>query len=166
MRRLLVTFFYLGALPAAPGTWGSLGAAGVYLLAWLAWRHSGVHAVWLHLLAGGGVVLAGVVTVTLGPWMERTWAKKDPAACVTDEVAGQWLALVGLPIGVEAGPVLGVVGLQFVLFRLLDITKPPPARRLEALPQGWGVLLDDLAVAVYANLVGQVVFRVVWRVAG
>jgi len=50
----------------------------------------------------------------------------------------------------------------FLAFRIFDITKPPPARQLERLPAGWGILLDDLAAAVYANLLCQIIFR--WAV--
>jgi phosphatidylglycerophosphatase A len=52
-----------------------------------------------------------------------------------------------------------VLAVQFFLFRLFDVVKPPPARQLERLPAGWGILLDDLAAGIYANIVGQVVFR-------
>ncbi len=54
----------------------------------------------------------------------------------------------------------GVLVGQFLLFRVFDVVKPPPARQAEALPAGWGILTDDLIAGVYANLVGQVIWRV------
>ena len=78
-----------------------------------------------------------------------------------DEFAGQWFALLALPVGLDAGlrAVACVVGGQFVLFRVLDIVKPPPAFGLQRLPAGWGILVDDLAAGAYANLVGQLLWR-------
>jgi len=57
------------------------------------------------------------------------------------------------------------VAVQFFLFRVFDIVKPTPARQLERLPHGWGIMADDLAVAVYVNLIGQVAFRYLWPAA-
>ena len=68
-------------------------------------------------------------------------------------MAGQWLALIWLPLHA------GSVALGFVLFRLFDILKPPPIRRLEAVPGAAGVMLDDLAAGLAANAVGQLTWR-------
>ena len=100
-----------------------------------------------------------------GPWAIRQFtasAKKqdDPGRVVLDEIAGQWLALVALPMP-TLGRACAVLAVQFFLFRLFDVIKPPPARQFEKLPAGWGILLDDLAAALYANVIGQVIFRVV-----
>jgi phosphatidylglycerophosphatase A len=101
-------------------------------------------------------------TVWWGPWAVQTYGRPDPGQCVSDEAAGQWLALLWMPAA-GAPQALGVAGAQFLLFRVLDIIKPPPARQLERLPAGWGILLDDVAAGLLANMVGQVLFRVVWR---
>jgi len=109
------------------------------------------------------IVLAGafsVVCVALGGQAEREFGSKDPSQVSADEWAGQALALAGLPMA--GGDPLGsaiAVGLGFVAFRVFDIVKPPPARLVERLPGGWGILLDDLVAGVYANLICQAVLR-------
>jgi phosphatidylglycerophosphatase A len=107
------------------------------------------------------VLLAGAGTVAWGSWAAEKFGRPDPPQCVSDEAAGQWLALAFLPI-TSARDLCIVAGMQFVLFRLLDIIKPPPVRQLEKLPAGWGILADDLAAGVLANLLGQVLLRTVW----
>ena len=77
---------------------------------------------------------------------------------VLDEAAGMCMTMLFLPIwpgGCEAWVIFGA----FVAFRVFDISKPPPCKRLENLPGGWGILMDDLAAAIYANIVCQIVFR-------
>ena len=74
---------------------------------------------------------------------------------MVDEVAGQWITLVGMPFTAP------VVLAGFVLFRIMDVVKPWPARALERLPGGWGIMADDVMAAVYANLVVQAL--VWWR---
>jgi phosphatidylglycerophosphatase A len=85
----------------------------------------------------------------------RHFGRHDPGQVVIDEVAGQWLTL--LLTGV--GPVGAVIG--FFLFRVLDVTKPWPARRMETLPSGLGIMADDLMVALYGNVLLQIGARVV-----
>lgn len=158
MRKLLITFFGLGLMAFAPGTWGSIGAVVVWVGLWFLGQ--AVDAPWwaLDAASGGLALLIGVCTVVLGPWAVREFGRSDPGQCVSDEAAGQWLALIGLPIGSMSDMFL-VCGGQFILFRVFDILKPPPARQLERLRDGWGILLDDVAAAVYANVIGQIVFR-------
>ncbi len=98
--------------------------------------------------------------VMLGPWAAQFYGRKDAQPIVLDEVAGVCLTLVGQRYfsGMKE---LWPIGMAFVMFRVFDIIKPPPARQLEKLPEGWGVLLDDLAAAVYANIVCQIVLRMV-----
>ena len=93
------------------------------------------------------VTLAGIWA---GNIAAAHFARKDPSHVVVDEVAGQLLTYAGLSLawpGVIAG---------FLLFRLLDIIKPWPARQLESLPGGVGIMADDLMAAVYANVVLRV----------
>ncbi len=146
LRFLGVTFFGAGLSPIAPGTVGSLAATavayGVFHYGQLSW--------WLLLVLA---LTASVINVATGEWIEERFAGKDPGACVIDECAGQWLTLVPLTLvdldGVDVHPVvLFFVG--FVLFRIFDILKPFGARRLEQLPLGWGVLMDDILCGVYA----------------
>jgi len=158
VRKALVSVFGLGYLPVAPGTWGSAGAAAIALLVCLIFGGGSAFHLSMIVLA----IAASVAGIACGPWAVSFYKTKDPKPVVIDEAAGQWLALVWMPIA-HAGwvGVLGIVGLQFFLFRIADIVKPPPARQLESLPHGWGIVADDLAAAVYANLVGQIICRFV-----
>ena len=154
MRRLIITFFYTGMSPVAPGTVGSLAASAV-LYALLIF---GPSLNWQPVLLTG-LLLACVFSVALGKWAVRRYHRKDPQMFVLDEVAGICLTNLFLPISGPHG--LTTIAIAFVAFRIFDIIKPPPARQLETLPAGWGILLDDLAAAVYANLLCQIVLRVI-----
>jgi phosphatidylglycerophosphatase A len=145
---VIATAFGSGYAPFAPGTAGS--AVGVLLfwplarLAW-PWQITAVTAVFFV-----GVAAAGQVARSVG--------LEDPGIVVVDEVAGQWLTLVGLPF------TPAVVAAGFVLFRVMDVVKPWPARDLERLPWGWGIMADDIAAGVLANLALRVGLAV-WPVA-
>ncbi len=163
MKKWVMTGFGLGFAPVAAGTFGSAGAILLALVLWAIQRATAapplaLDAAWVVL-----TFLAGAGCVTWGAWAIEYFAARsrkpgDPGPVVIDELAGQWIALVGLPLG-DLRQTLAVLALQFFLFRLFDVTKPPPARQLEKLPAGWGILFDDLAAGLYANIVGQVVFR-------
>ena len=166
MRRLWMTGLGLGYAPVASGTFGSAGACAIALLAWLllagtgAWP-GGLDACWIVL-----AVLAGAGCAAWGQWAIEYFAGRcrkegDPGQVVLDEWAGQWVALVAIPMP-TLGRAVAVLAVQFFLFRLFDVIKPPPARRLEKLHGGWGILLDDVAAGVYANVIGQVIFRWLW----
>jgi phosphatidylglycerophosphatase A len=143
--------------PVAPGTVGSLVTAVVLaIVSQVVGRNIIAWYVALGVLMLGACSLC----VMLGPWASRFYGRKDAQPIVLDEVAGVCLTLVGQPYfsGMKE---LWPIGMAFVMFRVFDIIKPPPARQLEKLPEGWGVLLDDLAAAVYANIVCQIVLRMV-----
>jgi phosphatidylglycerophosphatase A len=76
---------------------------------------------------------------------------EDPGLVVVDEVAGMWVTLLFVPFT----PLTAALG--FLAFRLMDIVKPFPARRLEDLPGGWGIMADDLMAGVYANVLVRAV---------
>lgn len=166
IRKWAMTGMGLGYAPVASGTFGSAGAVLVALLVWAIGSAAGFDgltydAVWL-----GLTLLAGMGCVRWGPWAIEYFAARsrkpgDPGPVVIDELAGQWISLVALPMG-SFRHALAVLAVQFFLFRLFDVVKPPPARQLERLPAGWGILFDDLAAGLYANLVGQIVFRYLW----
>ena len=132
------------------------GTCAVFLL--VAWACGGQPAA----LAGAMVLLAlagSVACVGLGRWTEKAFSAKDPSQCTVDEWAGQAVALLLLPGGANWRAWLTAAAVAFVAFRFFDILKPPPARRMERLPDGWGVLLDDLVAGLYANLASQLVLR-------
>ncbi len=145
--KLLVSFFGLGYLPGMPGTFGSFGAALLYLaLAFSVGPGMLLFAVCLAVAA-----VFSVFTIAMGARAEKAFGRKDPPQVVTDEVAGYFLSVAFLfPVKPLAAAVCA-----FVLFRLFDIMKPPPARQLEKLPGGWGLTLDDIAAGVYACVAGH-----------
>ena len=136
------TLFGIGRLKPGPGTWGSL--ATVVLWSGLAYALPPpvrtASAIVLALL----VVAIGIPAATL---VARGAGVKDPQFVVIDEVAGQLIALIGAPLGWKSF----LAG--FILFRAFDIIKPPPVRQLEALPEGTGIVIDDVAAGLYAGLV-------------
>jgi len=135
------TSFGLGYAPVAPGTFGALPGVAMFL-AIVLWTPAVWHT-WLLLAA---LVVVCAATLALSPWAERYWKKKDPGTFVTDEVAG-FLATVLL---FRRGELLFLTLWAFVVTRAFDIVKIPPARQLERIRGGWGILLDDLAASLYA----------------
>ena len=138
MARLLATWFGCGLFPVAPGTIGSLAAV---LLATPLIHHSPLF-----------LLLAATVLLPIAIWSAdvtaRQLARKDPGLIVIDEVVGQWISLAGALTLNWRSLLFG-----FLLFRIFDIWKPFPARRLESLPGGYGIVLDDVMAGVYAALV-------------
>jgi phosphatidylglycerophosphatase A len=137
----VATFFGAGLLKPGPGTWGSAAA----LLLWAAFA-MGAHPARLTLLLAliAGIVLSVAIGIPAATIAARESGRKDPGFVVIDEVAGQWIALQGCPADWKHALI------ALVLFRLFDITKPFPARQLESLPEGWGIVFDDVAAGLYA----------------
>jgi phosphatidylglycerophosphatase A len=138
MRRLalfIATVGGLGHAPVAPGTVGS--AVGIALAAWLHWIDR-------PLLEAGAIVGLFVGGAWAASVVESHLARTDPGQVIIDEVVGALLTVAFLPIGWK-GAIAG-----FLLFRLFDILKPPPCRRLEALHGGWGIMADDAMAGIYA----------------
>ena len=145
---VVATFFYVGRLRPGPGTWASLATV---LLWWLLGSYLPSQARIPELLLLIVVVVAvGIPAATLE---ERGCGRKDPHHIVIDEVAGQLLALVACPLRWQA------LLASFILFRGFDILKPPPLRRLERLPEGTGIVVDDLGAGLYALLALQLLLR-------
>jgi phosphatidylglycerophosphatase A len=149
--RLVATFFGLGWLRPGPGTWGSLAT----VLLWgllsrvIEPRFQLLTAVLLVFLTiAAGIPAATRVAVAYG--------KKDPQFVVIDEVAGQLITLIAAPVSWKS------LLLGFILFRGFDIVKPPPIRQLERLPQGAGIVLDDVAAGLFALAVMQLVLHFGW----
>jgi len=170
---VIATAFGLGYLPKAPGTWGSLGglalvtAAGIYAASIPFGDYHRDYDPYVHL----GVFF---FTCLIGLWSAgaaaRFWNTKDPQSVVIDEVSGQYLAIMvgcGSPFFVTPRrfefSALGNITwhsaldwkyllLGFILFRAFDIWKPFPARQVEALPGGWGIMADDWVAGIYAAI--------------
>jgi phosphatidylglycerophosphatase A len=145
---LIATFFGIGRLRPGPGTWGSAAAV---LLWWILSRW--VVPQWQTLtviLLAAGVTAIGIPASTR---VCRALGIKDPQFVVIDEVAGQLIALIAVPVAWKS------LLLGFILFRGFDIVKPPPVRQLERLPEGTGIMLDDVVAGLYALVVMQVLLH-------
>ena len=143
MRKLIVTGCYFGFSPFAPGTAGTLPAVALYLLV--------AQTPCAEALNVALLLLFSALSIWLAPWAEAHWGKKDPKPFVLDEMAGYFMAILFLP----TAPLLLKATVGFFAARAMDVVKPFPARRLEALPGGWGILLDDLVASVYANAIAR-----------
>ncbi len=157
MRKLLLTGLGTGYLPIAPGTWASAGACGLFaLLLWAVGPND-----WILSGAMAGLALAASAgCAAWGKLLPGWFGKKDPPQCTLDEWAGQAVAFLFLPLGVGWAQHGLAIGAALLAFRGFDILKPPPARRAERLPAGIGVVADDLIAGLYANLLVQIVLRV------
>jgi phosphatidylglycerophosphatase A len=141
------TFFGAGLLKPGPGTYGSVAA----MLVWfVVARHVPLHL--LPLITLGMAAAATAIGIPAATRVARESGRKDPQIVVIDEVAGQWLALT------FCLPQMPFAILGLIAFRVFDIWKPWPIRRLERLPEGTGIVVDDLAAGVYA-LIAQFVLQ-------
>jgi phosphatidylglycerophosphatase A len=139
------SFFHIGFIPGAPGTYGSLATTILFALTYLiAGRIDPVY----HLIAAVLVSFLGVLASTN---VSRTSGIEDPQYIVIDEVAGQLLTFLFLPV-TATNLILGTI-----LFRIFDIWKPFPVRQLESLKGGVGIMADDLMAGVYGNLILQLI---------
>jgi phosphatidylglycerophosphatase A len=157
-----ITVLGAGYLRPAPGTWGSLFAIVLFLPLWGLARVAHLPALVVNGLILAGILCASRLAVQWGGWAIARWGRSDPRQFTLDEFAGQWTALLFLPLSItpDGWLLAGMLLSQFFLFRVFDVIKPPPARQAEALPAGWGILVDDLFAGIYANIVGQVLWRV------
>jgi phosphatidylglycerophosphatase A len=164
----------VGYFPIAPGTMGSLVGVVLYLALWsfsysvferLAFaRRTTLMHVWTPQMA---FMLVTIFLVTMaGIWAatrsERLFGKEDPSEVVIDEVAGQMIALLSGPFWLHTW---WSIFTAFLLFRVFDIWKPYPIRRLENLETGLGIMADDLAAGAYALIVNSVLISVYLSVA-
>lgn len=145
---LVATFFGIGHLRPGPGTWGS--AATVILWWFLArWIAPG----WQPWAAGILALAAVLIGIPAATRVARSSGGKDPQFVVIDEVAGQLITLIAAPVTWQS------LLLGFILFRVFDIVKPPPVRQLERLPEGVGIVVDDVGAGLYGLAVMQLVLH-------
>jgi len=146
----VATFFGSGLGKPGPGTWGSVAATLLYAAA-AYFLHPTTAQLALGTLAGA--LLATALGVPAATIAARESGRKDPGFVVIDEVAGVWLTLTALYWSTTAVTDWKHILLGLLLFRVFDITKPFPVRNLEKLPEGWGIVFDDLAAGLYAGAV-------------
>jgi phosphatidylglycerophosphatase A len=149
---LVGTFFGAGLLKPGPGTYGSIAAT----LIWYVVARN-VHPLHLVAITMVMVLAATLIGIPAATRVAMESGRKDPQIVVIDEVAGQWVALALMP------PRWEYALLALLLFRLFDITKPPPVRQLERLPHGAGIVVDDLAAGAYALMVSAIVLHFTGR---
>ena len=159
MKKILTSCFGLGLLPLAPGTWGSLPP----LFIFAAMSHFGIAAVPTAIVMAVLVLFGSIVCVKFAPAAIAATGKDDPGEVVADELAGQALTFILIPFFFTADSttwhICITTALGFLLFRIFDITKPWPIRKLEKLPKGWGILADDLLAGVFAAVVLLLCYR-------
>jgi phosphatidylglycerophosphatase A len=136
---LTATFFGIGRLHPGPGTWASVATVAI----WAALAY----VLPTELRTPAAITLAALITligIPAATRVARATGGKDPQFVVIDEVAGQLIALIAVPLAWKTF----LAGL--ILFRGFDIIKPPPVRQLEKLPEGTGIVLDDVAAGIFA----------------
>ena len=136
---LVGTFFGIGLGRPAPGTYSS---AATILLWWVV--SSWITPNWQTPVVMGLAVLAIAVGIPAATRVARATGLKDPQLVVIDEVAGQLITLIAAPVYWKT------VFAGFILFRAFDIVKPPPVGQLERLPEGTGIVIDDVGAGLYA----------------
>lgn len=138
---MIASVFYIGYLPVAPGTLGSLAALALY-----------------YFICNNTIIMSAVIliVITLGFMtagkVEKLFGEKDPGEIIIDEFGGMLISLYRIP------PTMGYVVTGFLLFRFFDIVKPRPIKNLEKLKGSFGIMSDDLIAGVYANMALQAVY--------
>ena len=136
MWQFAATFFYLGKLPFAPGSWGSLGA----LILWLFLPIS-------HFLQLIFIIILFVVGVISSKKTANAMNMHDPSEVVIDEAVGMCITLFMLPHSIA------IYAMAFILFRIFDIFKPSFIYQVQNLPGGWGIMLDDVLAGMFAGAI-------------
>ncbi|TAL24659.1 MAG: phosphatidylglycerophosphatase A [Nitrospirae bacterium] len=139
--KLISTVGFIGYIPFAPGTFGTLAAVGFFFIL--------KPSLPLQIALAVFFVVTGIVSSTRA---EKVFNKKDPGCVVIDEFAGYLISVLFLPVNPS------YLIAAFFLFRIFDIIKPPPIRRLEKIGGGFGIMADDIMAAAYTNAVLQI-----WR---
>jgi phosphatidylglycerophosphatase A len=152
MKRLITTCFGLGLLPIAPGTWGSLPPAAIFAGLYAV----GLSSLWMAVIFAMLTIISSFFCIIFSPAAIEATGKKDPGEVVIDEFAGQSLTFLPLIIiydpEVYSADLIAITIAGFLLFRLFDIIKPWPVKKLEKFPAGWGILADDLGAGVLASI--------------
>jgi phosphatidylglycerophosphatase A len=164
---LIATGLFSGYSPVASGTAGSLVGVALYCIPGMS--NSTVLGAAIIAAFFAGVVTSARVASIVGDrinadalltkkiFQKGSHEEADPSIVVIDEIVGMWIALLFLPMTWPA------VFMAFFFFRLFDIIKPYPAARLERIPHGWGIMLDDVAAGIYANIAVQILLPLAGR---
>jgi phosphatidylglycerophosphatase A len=139
---LVATFGGIGYMRPGPGSWASAATT----LLWSAIAHF-VPGSWQVGFCSGLAALVVLVGIPAATRVAQATGIEDPQFVVIDEVAGQLIALIGVPLSWKS------LLAGFILFRVFDTTKPPPVRQLERIPDGAGIVLDDVAAGIGALII-------------
>jgi phosphatidylglycerophosphatase A len=140
LEKFIGSGFYTGYSPVASGTVASFAAVAIYLI-------PGFEQLYVIIPATIVFFLYGIL---VGTKFEAVYGK-DPAECTIDEVTGTWISLIALP------KTIWIIATAFFLWRILDIVKPPPARKLENLKGGLGIMIDDVISGAYTLIIMHLV---------
>ena len=159
MKNLLTSCFGLGRLPIAPGTWGSMPPTIIFALM----LYLGISVLSTSIVMLVSAIVASVICVKFAPTVIAETGNNDPGQVVADEVAGQAITFLAIPVmtvaGISTVQICAIAIAGFLLFRFFDILKPWPIHKLEKLPSGWGILADDLLAGVYAAIALAICFK-------
>jgi phosphatidylglycerophosphatase A len=144
IEKLLGSGFYTGYFPFITGTFGSIAALLIY---WI----PGFEKPYIILPA---ILLFFIYGVYVGGRFEKIYGK-DPSECTIDEVVGMWLSLLFLPKGI----IISLI--SFIIWRILDILKPFPARKLEEINGGLGIMIDDVVCGIYTLIIVRIIISFV-----
>ena len=143
LARVIATGFFAGYSPVTPGTMGTLVGVLLYFA--------------IPMDTDFSLLSITLITFFIGVWTSAQLERRlghDPQIVVIDEIVGMWISVLFLP------RLVWTTAAAFFLFRVFDTFKPYPARSLERVPSGWGIMLDDVAAGIYANIVMHVVLHV------
>lgn len=144
LEKLIGSGLYSGYSPVASGTAASLVALIIYFIP---------HFEQLYIIVPVSIIFF-LYGIPLGTKFEKIYGK-DPKQCTIDEFIGMWISLIALP------KTIGIALSAFFVWRILDIIKPPPARKLEKINGGFGIMIDDVVSAIYTLLIMHVVVYLV-----
>ncbi len=144
LEKLIGSGLYSGYSPVASGTAASLVALIIYFIP---------HFEQLYIIVPVSIIFF-LYGIPLGTKFEKKYGK-DPKQCTIDEFIGMWISLIALP------KTIGIALSAFFVWRILDIIKPPPARKLEKINGGFGIMIDDVVSAIYTLLIMHVVVYLV-----
>lgn len=131
--KIIGSGFFTGYIPIASGTFGSFAALLIYLIP--GFQRLEILVPMIIIFSAWGIHLGNIFEKEYG---------KDPSQCTVDEVVGMWISLILVP------KTFTTLLIAFLVWRFFDIVKPPPARQLEKLKGGLGIMIDDIVAAFYA----------------
>ncbi|MBI5374481.1 MAG: phosphatidylglycerophosphatase A [Candidatus Schekmanbacteria bacterium] len=152
MKKLIIFFStacYLGYSPIVPGTAGSLGGLIIYYFI-ERFSPEGLS----NYSVAASIVFITIAGIFAASYSEKYFGTKDSSEIVIDEVAGMLISLFLIPFKWK------YMIAAFVIFRIMDIIKPFPGRRMEKLSGGTGVMLDDVVAGIYSNIIMQILIKV------